>query len=120
MVLGAVVNLFMNIILIKRLGALGAVIGTLLAELTTCIWQYVKMNKLLNSLTTLFKSLIYLFFGVLMFISVRCLALSVNNNLFGLFFEVVLGAIVYVGLCFIYWKVTKNSIIYNFIRRKNN
>ena len=42
---GAGVNFVVNWILIVRLGALGAVIGTIVAELVSCVWQYTRYRK---------------------------------------------------------------------------
>lgn len=116
--LGAFVNFLLNIPLIHRYGALGAVIGTLAAELTTCAWQYIKMNAFINSLTTILKSSIYIVFGIIMFVSVRLSSSLLPSNLLGLMLEIVLGATVYLVLCVIYWKATNNTIMSNFFKKK--
>ena len=45
---GAGINLIVNLLLIVRLGALGAAIGTMAAELVSCFLQYKKMYKSRN------------------------------------------------------------------------
>ena len=115
---GAGVNFVANWFLISRLGALGAVIGTLVAELVSCVWQYIKMNKYISCLTTIFKSMIYVVFGVIMFTIVRVVALCFNGGIVALFFEVLAGIITYAVICLIYWKVTKNKIVGLVIKKK--
>ena len=115
---GAGVNFVVNWFLISRLGALGAVIGTLVAELVSCVWQYIKMNKYISCLTTIFKSMIYVVFGVIMFTIVRVVALCFNGGIVALFFEVLAGIITYAVICLIYWKVTKNKIVGLVIKKK--
>lgn len=116
--LGAFVNLILNIPLINRFGALGAVIGTLAAELTTCTWQYIKMNAFINSLSTILKSSIYIVFGIIMFVSVRFSSSLLPGNIIGLMIEIAIGATVYLVLCVIYWKATNNTILSTFIKKK--
>lgn len=115
---GAGVNFVVNWFLISRLGALGAVIGTLVAELVSCVWQYIKMNRYISCLTTIFKSMIYVVFGIIMFTMVRVVALYFDGGIVGLFFEVLTGIITYAGICLIYWKVTKNEIVGLVIKKK--
>lgn len=119
-VCGAIVNLIVNIVLIPRLGAMGAVIGTLVAELVTCFWQYAKINKSTSIGRTVLNSSVYLAFGFIMFLSVRFIALFTSGGLIGLMIEVLTGGIVYMGLCMLYWKVTNSSIMMVLMRRTNN
>lgn len=107
---GAVVNFVVNSILIVRLGAFGAVVGTLVAELVSCVWQYTKMNKYISCLTTIFKSMTYVVFGVVMFLVVRLVSTWFNGGIVGISFEILIGVFTYASLCVAYWKITKNEI----------
>ena len=89
-----------------------------MAELVSCVWQYIKMNKYISCLTTIFKSMIYVVFGVIMFTIVRVVALCFNGGIVALFFEVLAGIITYAVICLIYWKVTKNKIVGLVIKKK--
>lgn len=118
--LGAAVNLLVNAILISRLGAMGAVIGTLVAELVTCIWQYVKMNEYIKSLRTILKSVVYLCFGIVMFTIVRLVATKFSGGIIGLTVEISIGAIVYGTLCLVYWRITNSPILSVLIHKQAN
>ncbi|HFC9205576.1 TPA: flippase [Clostridium perfringens] len=107
--IGAIVNFIINIFLIPRFNAMGAVLGTLIAELITCLWQYIRMSRYINCGFIILKTLIYFLFGIVMFIMVRLIASVVGNGALGIIIEITTGATVYGLLCIVFWKVTKNS-----------
>lgn len=115
--IGATVNLAVNYVLISRLGAMGAVIGTLIAELVSCIWQYAKMSGCVKFTSIAIKPLIYVLFGFIMFIAVRLSAEFFCGGIIGILFEMLTGLLVYSGMCILFWKVT-NSPILGFIKQK--
>lgn len=115
--LGAGVNFIVNWFLIVRIGALGAVIGTIVAEFVSCVWQYIKMNKYISCVCSIFKSMIYVIFGIVMFLIVRIVSRYFNGGIVGLFFEITIGIVTYSGMCIVYWKVTKKEIA-NLIKQK--
>lgn len=108
---GAIVNLIANCILIPQFGAMGAVIGTIIAELTACLWQYVIVVKFINLKVTLSRALIYLVIGIIMFFAVRAVSLLNIQTYLKILLEILFGAFVYIVLCFIYWKMTKNEFL---------
>lgn len=114
---GAVVNLFVNLVLIPRYGALGAVIGTLVAEVVTCVFQYYKIHKYINCWRSIRKSMVYVIFGFLMMFVIRILAREISCYLFiKLLVEIAIGATCYCTLCFLYWKLTKNKMAMNIMK----
>lgn len=109
--LGAAVNLCVNLMLISRFGAMGAVVGTLIAEAVTCFWQYFRMRRLIAYGKSMTRSMIYVLFGIVMFIVVRIVALLPVNNLVGLGLEIVIGGCVFTSMCLVYWIVSKNPLM---------
>lgn len=109
-IIGAAVNLVANLIMIPRLGAMGAVIGTLLAEFAACSWQFISVRKLISLRKTMLRCLVYFSFGILMFFTVRMVA-QININVYvKIVFEVLTGILVYFATCLAYWSITKNDI----------
>lgn len=108
---GAIVNLIVNLALIPKMGAMGAVIGTLVAELVSCLWQYLKMNKYIHCLHTILRSLIYVVFGITMFFIIRIVVGLFNGGVIGIAMEVITGVLIYGLLCIAYWKITHNNIL---------
>lgn len=118
---GAIVNLVINWFCIPSLGAMGAVIGTVTAELVTCLWQYIKMGKYIKCGRTIFKSLLYLLFGFFMFVVVRLLSSVttsiIPSRLINIVAEIAIGGMVYVCLCIAFWFITKNPIMDSVLQR---
>ena len=107
---GVFVNLIANVLLIPGLGAMGAVLGTLLAELSACIWQYVAIGKYINIGQTLQKCAVYMFIGIIMFTFVRFVASIEVSIVIRIAIEIISGALLYAALCSIYWRVSGNMI----------
>lgn len=114
---GAITNLIANSILIPKYGAFGAVIGTLISEFVSCVWQYLFMMKYINYVRHLLSSLVYMVFGIVMYVTVRFSVRFLSNGLLGLFEEILIGAIIYLTLCIVYWLITKNTFIRKLIKR---
>lgn len=113
-IFGAVVNLIANSFFIPRYGAIGAVIGTVLAELSACVWQFILMCKYIHYGISLLKSFVYFFFGIIMFFVVRVSSYVFENIVFSLIFEILCGTICFIGLCVLYLSISKNSIYLSF------
>lgn len=107
---GAVVNLIVNSFLIPRLGAMGAVIGTVIAELTACIWQYVIVNKMIKLKKVITNCIIYLIIGIFMFATVRFVSQIGLNIYFKLVIEIISGFLAYIICSILYWKISRNSM----------
>ena len=108
---GAGVNIVLNALLIPRLGAMGAVIGTLAAEAVACMIQYLHIRKQISIKKTFIHCCIYIGFGLIMIAAVRGVAYVLHApKIIKLFIEIVSGACVFSGLCFFYWRYTKNEM----------
>ena len=108
---GAISNFIANFFLIEKYGAMGAVIGTLIAEFVTCVWQYEQMSKFIAVKKTIVKSVIYIFIGFLMFLIVRMLAYIIPDGFIGIIIEITVGSIIYIVFVLITWFVTKNTLL---------
>ncbi len=94
-ILGSIVNFIINLMLINRMGALGASIGTIVAELTVTGVQihYTKHDfewgKILKS------SIHYFMAGLIMFLTCLLVANMINNEALAIIAQVLVGIIVY-------------------------
>jgi O-antigen/teichoic acid export membrane protein len=100
-VVGAVVNLIVNIPLIMTMGAVGTAIATVLSELSVTLYQFLSVRKQIE-----FKSLFsefykYLLAGIVMFIIVLYWDKLLSNSWISLFIEVLIGAVVYLIVLFL-------------------
>lgn len=119
--LGAIVNLLLNLILLKKMGSLGACITTVIAEITVTTTQFYFLRKFLD-IPKLIKSIIIFFPAALtMFIAVRIIGIAMGVKILTTFVQVSMGGMLYLIMLFILYKVIykQNIIIYirNMIRK---
>ena len=100
--IGAGVNLIFNPLLIPKMGALGAVIGTLFAEISSCTAQFIFVRKRINFWPALQKSFVYIFCGLIMAAIVRVVAGLIHPGIISLLIEILVGAFVYIMLAGLY------------------
>lgn len=117
---GAVINFILNYILIIKIGAMGAVIGTLVSEAVVCIWHIYDAKADLPVVSMIIKNCFYIFVGLIMFGSVRWVRrlLPIASDTVHVIVETAFGAIVYLLLCCGYWFFTKKGIFYEVIKEK--
>ena len=107
---GAVVNLIANACLIPGMKSMGAVVGTLLAEMTVPTVQFLLLRKELPYRKFMGYVLVYAVFGMAMLGCVRLVAMLLPaENWWTLAAMTAAGAAVYGALCLGYWKITKKS-----------
>lgn len=115
-VIGALVNFLINILLIKKYGALGASIGTVIAEICVTVTQFAFVRKDIPIKELLNLLIKYILFGILMFIPIEIIGIIIKNNLTCIIVQVIIGTAVYIGCLFI----SKDELVYNIINRLKN
>lgn len=117
-IIGAIVNLILNIILIRPFGALGACIATVMAELSAAVVQFTALKGHKTELLGLIKeSIVYVIVGLVMILAVRLTA-GINTPLVvKLLLEIVLGGLVYLIGCLAYWKAS-GSVLLSIIKKR--
>lgn len=109
---GAFANLIANYFLIIKYSALGAVLGTLIAESVVTFIEIVGVRKEINFAKIIYKQSMYILFGLIMMIVVRHMAEITNfGSVLHLVFQIVFGGFVYIILCLVYWSANQNNII---------
>ena len=107
---GAVVNLVANACLIPVMKSMGAVVGTLLAEMTVPTVQFLILRKELPYRRYLGYVLVYALFGGIMLACVRLTGMLLKQETWlVLAVQTVTGIAVYGALCFGYWKIAKKN-----------
>lgn len=114
---GAIMNFIMNLLLIKKYGALGASISTVIAEAFVTVIQIYYLSREFNIFPVLKKILKYLLMGCIMFIVCYPIRFIVDNNLLILVFTAILGIITY-GIMLVIFKEEEIMNIINKIRKK--
>lgn len=107
---GALINFLLNTILIKKYGALGAAIATIIAEATVFFMQqhFVKEEFLIRKFL---KDIIYFTCSsIIMYVIITIVGKNINNEIFRTVLQILLGVIIYVILNarFIYRNLLEN------------
>lgn len=102
--LGAVVNIAVNLLLIPRMEAMGAVIGTVCAEAAVCISQTVMVRRQLDIRRYLIDTLPFLLPGAVMFLLIGAVRTLFANSVsvIAVGAEILIGGAVYVLLAGLY------------------
>lgn len=114
---GAIINVFINYLLIPKYGAKGAAIGTIFAEAMVMFLQTYMSRKDLDIKNFIKVSIPFFIFGLIMFVIVRWISSCFLNRNLALFVEIVSGALIYISLCGFYFIKTKNKIILNLLKK---
>lgn len=107
--LGAAVNVIANLIFIPKYGAIGAAIGTILAESSVAVYQSVKVRKELDIYKYLRSSLVYIIPAICMYACIVSLNNITENIMLTLLIQVIVGGITYVVLSsIVLWSIDKD------------
>jgi O-antigen/teichoic acid export membrane protein len=117
-IIGAIVNFILNLIFIRKYEALGAVIGTLSAEITLALYQTIKVRNKVNIKKYSKYAVYFGIIGLVMFVGVEKIAnnLAMCSELL-LFVKIFIGGIIYCGLSIIYFIKTKDIKLINLFKR---
>ncbi len=119
--IGAAVNLILNIILIPRIYAMGAAIGTLFAEFSVMFVQFLFVRKEMPVGKSMANSFFYFLDGIVMLIVVRLCRGLVGSDIIGLLLQILIGGCVFVLLAVIIACVRKDDfyqLLYKLIKKK--
>lgn len=97
-IIGAIVNLMLNIPLIIYLGTVGASIATVISEMSVTVYQLFIIHKQLNLHTLFSDSSKYLIAGLVMFLIVFKISLLTPTSWIFILLEITVGIIIYVVL----------------------
>ena len=93
--IGAAVNVVMNIILIPIIQANGAAVASIVAETVIAVIQLVSVRKEIKGLKILKLLPKYLFSGVVMLISLLWIDQYLNKNMISTILMIMFGAVIY-------------------------
>lgn len=112
---GAVINLAANALLIPRMGAMGAVVGTLLAEGMVPVIQYLILRRELPYGRYVRDLCSYCLIGLVMLVLVRLMGRCTPDTWLGLALQAFVGAVVYGLGCLCLWMAAGETRILKMI-----
>jgi len=118
-IIGAAVNLIINGLLIKSMGAMGATIGTIAAEATVCVLQVLAVRKEIAITKYITETVPFLFLGIAMGIIVYKIGQIRGVSITTLIIQVAVGGLFY-GICsLIYLYCIRDSILRGILQGKS-
>lgn len=123
--IGAIINVILNYILINLVGTVGAVISSVVAEISILITQLIIIREEINIFEIFKPAIKYLVSGITMYIIIFGLASVMNVSIINTVIQVIIGALIYFVLLLIFkdkfLKDVINQIISNIrLKAKNN
>lgn len=110
--LGALVNVIVNLIFIPSYGAVGAAIGTIFAEASVAMYQTFKVRKEMDMTVYFINSCLYIIPAICMYLCVISLGNITENIILNLLIQIIVGGIVYVILSgILLWFADRNMKI---------
>jgi len=118
-IVGAVLNLIVNLVLIGKLHAVGAAIGTIIAEASVLLVQLYYVRACVPIHKTLWEYKSVFLVGLMMMGIVRCVGQTLDMSVGGLVIQVLAGALFFcVGLIIVL--VSKKDSLWCFLRDEIN
>jgi len=109
---GAVINLIMNLLLIKRYGAFGACMGTIAAEFSVMLYQILCVRNNIDFKKILKLFLKYAIRSIIMSIFIIIFEFIIDNIFIKIITQLIIGIIIYMSLNY-------NYIIFDFFGKSN-
>lgn len=110
-ILGAVINVIINLLLISKIRALRAAIGTIFAEASVAIYQTIMVRKELDIKNFFNKTVFYLIPGAIMCIIVRGIGQNMDQSILTGFVQIVVGGLIYCSISLLYMISIKNELV---------
>lgn len=109
---GAIVNLILNLVIIKKFGAVGACISTVVAEGIVTATQFYYVRKFLNISELIKPILSFIPPAVLMYIGVVGIGNYMKSNIFTTIIQGSIGVVIYfVGVEVIFRMIYKSGVV---------
>lgn len=110
-ILGAIVNLTINLLLIPKYGVIGASIGTIVAEASVAIYQTFRVRKELDINKYFTKTVFYIVPGTIMYLIIKYIGTNSSVSISTLIIQVIAGGFIYITISLIYMNIIKNEVI---------
>lgn len=104
--LGAIINLIINLIFIPKYGAVGAAIGTLIAEGSVCIMQTIMCREFMDITIYLKYCICFMIVGGIMFLIIKDIYMT--DDFMTILVRIIIGGITYSFISFLILKKAFN------------
>ena len=115
--IGAIVNLILNLFLIKPYGAIGASIGTLFAEFFVMFTQLLFIRKQIATKKIFFKTIDYVIAGFIMLVVIRIVGYYLGSGIVTTLIQIIAGGTTYLLLTIAIEYMKKEGLILDELRK---
>lgn len=113
---GALVNMFLNLLLIPVLSGIGAIIGTIAAEFTVCFIQFFMSRREINIKKYVKNGIGFCVIGLIMYFPVVKLSGIFASQLFSMAVQIMTGILIYGFISVVYMVgVLKEPFLVNYV-----
>ena len=111
-IVGAIVNLIINLLLIPKYKAIGAAIGTIFAEFSVMIIQFIAVKKKIPIFKYIFEYLPILFIGFVMMILVNCIGKYMGISITTIIAQILIGGTFFIIFTMIFICIKRDEFYY--------
>lgn len=115
--IGAIVNLLVNFLLIPRMGAVGAVIGTVCAELSVAVYLSFVVRKQLPLIKYLKDTIVFPLLGLVMAFVVYIVGRQIPGMLLSIIIQIAVGMIFYLTASMVYIRFANRELFDHILSR---
>jgi O-antigen/teichoic acid export membrane protein len=116
--LGAVINLLLNLLLIPKYKAMGAVIATIAAEFIVALSQSISVRRTLDFKQYIKRIMFPLFAASSMYVTIRLISNAMVLSVGSMLVQIISGAMIYISLLLLYAFFNKESLLYRILLSK--
>lgn len=113
---GAIVNFIFNLVLIRRLDAIGACISTVFAEFTVTIVQVYFVRNFIKLEELIKQVILFIPASIIMYIIVRIIGTSMGAGFFTNILQGIIGALTYFIIIEVFYRIFKKQSIVTYIK----
>ena len=113
---GAIINFILNLVMIKKFGATGSCLATIIAEFTVTTVQFYFIKDFIKPKELIKQTLIFIPSAVVMFIVVRFIGNFMGIGFFTNIVQGIVGALTYIIIVEIFYRIFKNQSIASYIK----
>ena len=114
--LGAIVNFLLNLLILKKLGATGACISTIVAEFTVTIAQVYFIRDFIKPIKLIRPILLFIPSAAIMYIFVRIIGHAMGAGILTNVVQAVMGSLIYFIITEISYRIFKKQSIVTYIK----
>lgn len=113
---GAIINFVLNLVVIKKFGAYGACISTIIAEFTVTSVQFYFIRDFIKPYKLIKPVLVFIPASVIMYIIVRIIGNYMGIGLLTNIVQVLVGVVIYFIIIEVFYRIFKKQSIVTYIK----